>query len=103
MFKIKSSGRYKARLIARGFSQEYGVDYFETYAPVARFASIRMLLALAARHGMYIDQMDVQTAFLYGDLEEEAYMERPDGFEAVEGHCLRLRKSLYSLKQAPRV
>jgi hypothetical protein len=102
VFKVKSSGRYKARLVARGFSQEYGLDYSETYAPVARFSSIRLMLALAARHGLRMQQMDVQTAFLYGDLKEEIYMEQPDGY--VEGNRVcRLRKSLYGLKQAPRV
>src|ERR1700716_1254047 len=78
VFKVKSSGRYKARLVARGFSQEYGLDYWETYAPVARFSSIRLLLALAARHKLKVQQMDVQTAFLYGDLTEDIYMEQPE-------------------------
>ena len=75
MFKIKSSGRHKARLVARGFSQVYGQDYFETYAPVARLTSIRVLLAIAARHRLQVHQMDVKTAFLYGDLDEKIYMD----------------------------
>jgi hypothetical protein len=105
VFKVKSSGRYKARLVARGFSQEYGLDYWETYAPVARFSSIRLLLALAARHKLKVQQMDVQTAFLYGDLTEEIYMEQPDLGEHTEDtdQVCQLRKSLYGLKQAPRV
>ena len=102
VFKLKDNGVYKARLVAQGFSQIYGVDYFETYAPVARFASIRMVLALAARFGLNIHQMDVDTAFLYGQLEEELYMELPPGYRTENKVC-RLRKSLYGLKQAPRV
>jgi hypothetical protein len=103
IFKIKSSGRYKARLVARGYTQEYGVDYFETFAPVARLATIRMVLALAAKYNLHIQQMDVQTAFLYGDLEEECYMEQPPGFINDKSLVCFLRKSIYGLKQAPRV
>jgi hypothetical protein len=75
VFKLKSSRRYKARLVARGFSQEYSVNYFETYAPVARFVSIRLILALAVKHYLHVQQMDVQTAFLYRDLNEDIYMD----------------------------
>jgi hypothetical protein len=103
VFKVKSSGRYKARMVARGFSQEYGIDYFETYAPVSRFASIRMILALAAKFKLHLQQMDVQTTFLYGDLEEDIYMEPPEGLSVEPGQVCKLRKSLYGLKQAPRV
>lgn len=96
--------RFKARLVARGFSQRVGVDYFETFSPVIRHSSLRMLIALAAKMGLNIDQMDVKTAFLNGDLNEVIYMKQPEGFE-VEGKedyvCL-LQKSLYGLKQAPR-
>jgi hypothetical protein len=103
IFKIKSDGRYKSRLVAQGYTQEHGIDYFETFAPVARLSTIRIMLALAAKYGLHIQQMDVQTAFLYGELEEECYMEQPPGF--IEGTNLicRLRKSIYGLKQAPRV
>src|SRR5436190_20970733 len=73
--------RLKARLVARGFSQIYGVDYLDTYAPVVKLASIRILLAIAAIYGLEIHQMDVVTAFLAGDLEEEIFMEQPEGFE----------------------
>ena len=66
--------RLKARLVARGFSQIYGIDYLDTYAPVIKLASIRILLAIAAIYGLEIHQMDVVTAFLAGDLEEEIYM-----------------------------
>jgi hypothetical protein len=72
-------------MVARGFSQEYGIDYLETYAPVSRFASIRMILALAAKYKLHLQQMDVQTAFLYGDLEEEIYMEPPEGLSVTPG------------------
>src|SRR5437762_7702582 len=73
--------RLKARLVARGFSQFYGVDYLDTYAPVVKLASIRILLAIAAIYGLEIHQMDVVTAFLAGELEEEIFMEQPEGFE----------------------
>jgi hypothetical protein len=97
--------RLKARLVARGFSQIYGVDYLDTYAPVVKLTSIRILLAIAAIYGLEILQMDVVTAFLAGELEEEIYMEQPEGFEigSREDFVCRLRKSIYGLKQAPRV
>src|SRR5271169_4341381 len=98
--------RLKARLVARGFSQIYGIDYLDTYAPVVKLASIRILLSLAAIYGLEIHQMDVVTAFLAGNLEEEIYMEQPEGFEVGtkdEDLVCRLRKSIYGLKQAPRV
>src|SRR5271155_3881687 len=97
--------RLKARLVARGFSQIYGIDYLDTYAPVVKLASIRILLAIAAIYGLEIHQMDVVTAFLAGELEEEIYMEQPEGFEigSREDFVCRLRKSIYGLKQAPRV
>lgn len=66
--------RYKARLVARGFTQCYGIDYSETFSPVVKFASIRALLALAAERKMFMKQFDVKTAFLYGNLEEEVFM-----------------------------
>src|SRR5271154_4706049 len=97
--------RLKARLVARGFSQIYGIDYLDTYAPVVKLASIRILLAIAAIFGLEIHQIDVVTAFLAGELEEEIYMEQPEGFEigSKEDFVCRLRKSIYGLKQAPRV
>jgi Reverse transcriptase (RNA-dependent DNA polymerase)/gag-polypeptide of LTR copia-type/Integrase core domain/GAG-pre-integrase domain/Domain of unknown function (DUF4219) len=98
--------RLKARLVARGFSQIYGIDYLDTYAPVVKLASIRILLAIAAIYGLEIHQMDVVTAFLAGDLEEEIFMEQPEGFEIgskEDDLVCRLRKSIYGLKQAPRV
>ena len=95
---------YKARLVARGFSQIEGVDFEETFAPVVKFTSIRVLLAYTAINNLELHQMDVKTAFLNGDLEEEIYMEQPEGFvsEGNEDLVCRLLKSLYGLKQAPR-
>src|ERR1700733_13405567 len=89
--------RLKPRLVARGFSQIYGIDYLDTYAPVVKLASIRILLAIAAIYGLEIHQMDVVTAFLAGELEEEIYMEQPEGFEVEsrEDFVCRLRKSIY--------
>ena len=96
--------RYKARLVVKGCSQKEGIDFKETFAPVMKFATLRFLLALAAQTGMHLHQLDVKTAFLNGDLEEEIYMEQPEGFEVQSERRLvcRLNKSLYGLKQAPR-
>lgn len=94
--------RYKARLVARGFSQVYGIDYMETYAPVVNMASIRMLFAYAAENSLYMSQFDVKTAFLYGDLDETVYMEQPEGFKEDNQKVCKLKRSLYGLKQSPR-
>lgn len=109
VYKVKKNAhgnitKYKARLVAKGYSQTCGVDYFETFAPVVRNSSLRTLFALAAKLGMKMRHLDVDTAFLNGELEEEVYMHQPEGF-AEPGQrnkvCL-LKKSLYGLKQAPR-
>ena len=96
--------KYKARLVAKGFLQRYGVDYDETYAPVARFPSIRAILALAAHHDWELHQMDVKSAYLNGDLEEDIYMTQPEGYVAPgQQHLVcKLNKALYGLKQAGR-
>ena len=104
--KMKVDGtidKFKARLVVQGFRQKYGTDYFDTYAPVARISTIRLLIALAAIHKLVIHQMDVKTAFLNGDLEEEVYMKQPEGFvmHGQEHKVCKLIKSLYGLKQAP--
>jgi hypothetical protein len=97
--------RRKARLVAQGFTQQYGVDYLETYAPVARFASIRAILSMVAHHDWELDQMDVKSAYLNGVLQEEVYMKQPPQFAKAgkEQLVCRLKKSLYGLKQAGRV
>ena len=102
IFKLKSDGRYKVRLVAKGYSQQYGIDYTDVFAPVVSKNSLRALLALAAAEDFEIHQMDVETAFLHGELEEELYIEAPEGSDYPKGTVLRLAKSLYGLKQAPR-
>ena len=96
--------RNKARLVAQGYTQVEGIDFDETFAPVARLESIRILLALACHLKFKLHQMDVKSAFLNGILEEEVYVEQPKGFEDPHhpGHVYRLNKALYGLKQAPR-
>jgi hypothetical protein len=94
--------RFKARLVARGDTQRAGVDFDEVYAPVVNSSTLRALLAMAAIEDLDVDHMDVVTAFLNAPLEEELYLRIPDGFEARPGFVLRLKKSLYGLRQAPR-
>ena len=109
VYKVKTGAdgeveRYKARLVAKGFSQQYGLDYDQTFSPVARFKSLRLLLALAVQNGLTVHQMDVTTAFLNGTLKEEVYMDQPEGYveKGKEKLVCRLNHSLYGLKQAPR-
>ncbi|WVZ76644.1 hypothetical protein U9M48_024600 [Paspalum notatum var. saurae] len=96
--------RNKARLVAQGFCQKEGIDYEETFAPVARLEAIRILLAFAASKGFKLQQMDVKSAFLNGFIEEEVYVRQPLGFESARFPDLvyKLRKALYGLKQAPK-
>ena len=94
----------KARLVAQGFSQIEGIDYGETFSPVIRYESVRILLAVAASKSFMVHQMDVSTAFLHGDIDKEVFMKQPPGF-AEEKHpwmVWKLHKSLYTLKQYPR-
>ncbi|KAK9118393.1 hypothetical protein Scep_016486 [Stephania cephalantha] len=98
-----SLDRYKARLVALGNRQEYGVDYEETFAPVAKMTTVRLVLAIAASQGWPLRQMDVKNAFLHGDLKEEIYMTPPSGlFSTPSADVCKLKRSLYGLKQAPR-
>ena len=106
--KTDASGnldKFKARVVAKGFRQVEGVDYEETVAPTVRFESVRALVALAAGIGWHLDQMDVTTAFLYAEPEEETFVEIPEGVAEVgEGDIVwRLSKCLYGLKQSPRM
>ncbi|KAJ8475068.1 hypothetical protein ONZ45_g15738 [Pleurotus djamor] len=102
VFDIKSDGRKKARLVAKGFSQREGIDFNEIFSPVVRYETFRMILALAAVEGWHLEGLDVKTAFLYGKLDEEIYMEQPEGFHAQDkkDFVFRLWRALYGLKQA---
>ena len=96
--------RNKARLVAKGYNQEEGIDYEETFAPVARLEAIRILLAFASMKGFKLYQMDVKSAFLNGYIKEEVYVEQPPGFEDPKypKHVFKLKKALYGMQQAPR-
>lgn len=94
--------RFKARLVARGFSQKYGIDYLETFSPVAKFSSVRAILSIAAAEKLNIMQFDVKTAFLNGNIEEEIYVQQPKGYNDNSGRVCKLQKSLYGLKQSSR-
>ena len=111
LFRKKEDGRFKARLVAKGFSQKYGLEYEETFAPVAKFTTIRLLLALSCASNWEVQGMDVKTAFLNSELEEVVYMQIPEGVSVPTSkgtdHChqplaCRLLKSIYGLKQSPR-
>ena len=109
VFKIKrksdgSIEKYKARLVAKGFKQKYGIDYTETFSPVVKYVTLRMIIAIAKFFNWVLDQLDVVTAFLYGIMKESVFCEVPEGIE-VDGdfNCLKLVKAIYGLKQASRV
>ena len=105
--KCKDDGSlegYKARLVARGYTQTHGIDYQDTFAPVAKMNTIRIIISLAVNLDWPLNQYDIKNAFLHGDLKEEIYMQLPPGYEGNqnEGKVCKLRKALYGLKQSPR-
>jgi hypothetical protein len=111
VFRVKKDAngrieRYKARLVVKGFTQVYGVNYYDTFAPVAKLASIHTILAIAARNNEPIDMFDFHSAFLNGELDddEEIFMEQPPDYEESDRrkYCVKLFKSIYGLKQAGR-
>jgi hypothetical protein len=108
VYRIKEehdgSKRYKARLVVKGFQQKEGIDYNDIFSPVVKLTTIRLVLGIVAAEDLYLEQLDVKTAFLHGDLEEEIYMHQPEGFavKGKENKVCKLKKSLYGLKQAPR-
>ena len=95
---------YKARLVAKGFQQTPGVAYDESFSPVIKASTIRIVFTIAVSRGWDIQQIDINNAFLNGDLKEEVFMTQPEGFSdsAKPHHVCRFRKALYGLKQAPR-
>ena len=109
VFKLKKDSdgkllKYKVRLVVKGFGQKKGIDFDEIFSPVVKMSSIRVVLSLTASLDLELEQLDVKTAFLHGDLNEEIYMSQPEGFEVKgkEHMVCKLKKSLYGLKQAPR-
>ncbi len=108
VYKVKHNAngsviRYKARLVAKGYAQTYGIDYEETYSPVAKMTTVRAIIVMAATKGWSLHQMDVKNSFLHGDLRE-VYMEQPPGYvDQIRPNLVcRLKKTLYGLKQTPR-
>ncbi|GJW01215.1 retrovirus-related pol polyprotein from transposon TNT 1-94 [Tanacetum coccineum] len=109
VYKIKKNGddqveRYRARLVVKGYAQKEGIDFNEIFSPVVRMTTIRVVLAMCATYDLHLEQLDVKTAFLHGNLEEEIYMLQPEDFKqkGKENLVCRLNKSLYGLKQVPR-
>jgi hypothetical protein len=96
--------KYKVRLVARSFSQKEGIDYDEIFAPISKYTSIGVIIYLTAIFGWKLHQMDVKTVFLNNEVEQEVYIEQPEGFviHEKEFHVCKLKKALYGLKQAPR-
>ena len=100
----ESISKYKERLVAKGYAQNYGIDYVNSFSPVVRMATMRTIIAVAATKGWSLHQMDVKNAFLHGDFQEEVYMTHPQGYEddAQPHFVCTLHKALYGLKQPPR-
>ena len=108
MFNVKYNidgtlERYKAQLVAKSYTQTYGINYLETFAPMAKMTTVRVLLSLARCYGWELMQLDVKNVFLHGDLEKKVFMNSPPSFpnEGL-GYVCRLKKVLYGLKQSPR-
>jgi hypothetical protein len=105
VYKIKhnadgSMSKYKAKLVDKGYAQTYGIDYEETYSPIAKTTTIRVIITMATTKGWSLHQMDVNNVFLHGDLHEEMYMEQPLGYvdQTLPNFVCRLKKVLYDLK-----
>ena len=108
VFKLKNEDKkllkYKARLVVKGFGQKQGIDFDENFSLVVKMCSIRVILGLAASMNLELEKLDIKTAFLHGDLDEEIFIKQPEGFKVKgkENMVYKLKKSLYELKQAPR-
>lgn len=109
VFKLKhkvddSIDRYKACLVAKGFKQRYGIDYSDTYSHVMKPTTVRLIFSIAISKGWNLRKIDVQNAFLHGELNEKVFMRQPPGYgdENYPRHVCQLDKALYGLKQAPR-
>ena len=108
MVKLRTYGsidRYRARLVAKGYTQRYGIYYQDTFTPVAKTNTIRIIISITSNRDWPLKQFDIKNAFLNGDLEEEVYMELPPGVKRSSMHrneVYKLKKSLYGLKQLPR-
>ena len=107
IIKKKADGsieRYRGRVVAKGFAQRPGFDYTETFAPTAKWASLRAIFAIAALEDMELESIDISSAFLNGELEEDVYMEQPEGFhQGSPDDYLKLLKGMYGLKQSGRI